>query len=200
MPNVDRELRRSLGLARSEANNEPLLERLLTSSLNIRGLWAADVGDRARNVIPPSAIASIDLRLTAGVDPVELVEKVEAHVRQQGYFIVRETPDRETRLAHPRIARVERGGGYRAVRTPIDHPFARRVIDASRRAGGDELLLMPSLGGSLPLYLFEEILGAPLVVVPFANHDNNQHAPDENIRLGNLAYGTELMAALFTME
>ena len=58
---------------------------------------------------------------------------------------------------------------------------------------------MPTLGGSLPLYLFEDELRAPLVVVPIANHDNNQHAPDENLRVGNLWYGVELMASLLAM-
>ncbi len=57
---------------------------------------------------------------------------------------------------------------------------------------------MPSLGGSLPLYLFNDILGSPVVIAPIANHDDNQHAPDENLRLANLWYGIELMAALFT--
>ena len=58
---------------------------------------------------------------------------------------------------------------------------------------------MPTLGGSLPLFQFEKVLGQPIVIVPIVNHDNSQHAPDENLRLGNLWYGIELMAALFTM-
>ena len=61
------------------------------------------------------------------------------------------------------------------------------------------MILMPTLGGSLPLYLFTEGLGAPIVVVPIANHDNNQHAPNENLRLANLWYGIDLMGALLTM-
>jgi acetylornithine deacetylase/succinyl-diaminopimelate desuccinylase-like protein len=58
---------------------------------------------------------------------------------------------------------------------------------------------LPSLGGSLPLYLFDELGDAPVVIVPIANHDDNQHAPDENLRLANLEYGIDLMAALLTM-
>jgi acetylornithine deacetylase/succinyl-diaminopimelate desuccinylase-like protein len=73
------------------------------------------------------------------------------------------------------------------------------VIAAAQRAAGDEVVLLPTLGGSLPLYLFVDVLEAPVVIVPIANHDDNQHAPDENLRLANLWYGIELMAALFTM-
>jgi acetylornithine deacetylase/succinyl-diaminopimelate desuccinylase-like protein len=53
------------------------------------------------------------------------------------------------------------------------------------------------LGGSLPLYLFTDILKVPLIAVPTVNHDNNQHAPDENLRLQNLWDGIEVFAALF---
>ena len=58
-------------------------------------------------------------------------------------------------------------------------------------AGDPQLILMPILGGSLPLYLFSDKLAAPIVIVPIANHDDNQHAADENLRLGNLAYGID---------
>ncbi|MEM8930795.1 MAG: M20/M25/M40 family metallo-hydrolase [Acidobacteriota bacterium] len=199
VPSYETELRDELGIARVEGGGASLLERVMTSSLNVRGLWSAGVGDKARNVVPSHAIASIDLRLAKGVEPAEMIARMEAHIARQGYHIVRDTPTEAERREHPRIAKIESGEGYRAVRTPIGHPFAQAVIGATRRAGGDELVLMPTLGGSLPLYLFEDKLGAPLIVVPFANHDNNQHAPNENLRLGNLWQGIDLMAALFTM-
>ncbi|MFP3939225.1 MAG: M20/M25/M40 family metallo-hydrolase [Thermoanaerobaculia bacterium] len=200
LPAVDGALRRELGLAASEMDDAPLAERILHPSLNIRGMESAAVGDKARNVIPTTATASIDIRLAKGNDPVEMLDLVEAHVRRQGYHIVRDEPDPETRLAHPKIARIDRRPAYRAARTPMDTPVARRVIAAARRPAGDDLVLLPTLGGSLPLYLFEEVLDTPIVIVPIANHDNNQHAPDENLRIANLWYGIDLMAALFTME
>ena len=60
-------------------------------------------------------------------------------------------------------------------------------------------ILLPSLGGSLPLYLLTEGLQQPAIIAPIANHDDNQHAPDENLRLANLWYGIDLVAALMTM-
>ena len=84
------------------------------------------------------------------------------------------------------------------MRSAIDDDRAAGLIAAVRRAAPD-VILTPTLGGSLPLYLFTEGLGKPLVIVPIANHDDNQHAPDENIRVANLWYGIDLFAALFTM-
>ena len=81
----------------------------------------------------------------------------------------------------------------------MDLPLVQQVIAAAERAAGEPVILMPTLGGSLPLYLFTDLLGQPVVVVPIANHDDNQHAPDENLRVANLWYGIDLFAALFSM-
>ena len=69
LPPFDDALRRELGLAATEANDAPYLERLLLPSLNVRGLASAGVGDAARNVVPATATASLDLRLVPGKDP-----------------------------------------------------------------------------------------------------------------------------------
>ena len=128
-----------------------------------------------------------------------MLDLIEAHVAGQGYHIVREEPDHEARRLHPRIARIRRGGGYVAARTSMEDPIVRPLVRAVREASGEEPVLVPSLGGSLPLYLFTKHDDAPVIVVPIANHDNNQHAPNENVRIANLWYGMDLFAALFTM-
>ena len=139
------------------------------------------------------------MRLVKGNDPEKMLDKIEHHITTRGYHIVREAPDHATRLAHEKIARVVRRPGYPAVRTSMDLPIVEPVIEAASLAAGEPVVLMPTLGGSLPLYLFTELLERPLVIVPIANHDNNQHAPDENLRVDNLWFGIELFAALFTM-
>ncbi len=199
LPSPDEALRRELGLAATEGGGAPLAERLLLPSLNLRGLASGAVGDEARNVIPTEATASIDIRLVPDNDPAAMLDRIEAHVQRQGFHIVREAPDLETRRAHPRIARVVRDEGYPAARTPVGLPAVRPVAAAVERAAGEPPLLVPTLGGSLPLHLFTERLGAPIVIVPIANHDNNQHAPDENLRIANLWYGIDLMGELLTM-
>jgi acetylornithine deacetylase/succinyl-diaminopimelate desuccinylase-like protein len=200
VPDIDDQLRREIGLAVSEAGNAPLLERLMLPSLNVRGLVSAAVGDKGRNIIPEQATASLDLRLVKGNRPQEMLDLVEAHIEAEGFHIVREEPDTETRLAHDRIALVNRRGGYPAARTSPDLPVVQGIRRAAEAAAGEPMILLPTMGGSLPLYLFDEVLGRPVVIVPIANHDNNQHAPDENLRLANLWYGIDLAAALLTME
>ncbi len=121
------------------------------------------------------------------------------HIRARGYHIVESEPDAATRLRHPRLIRVERGTGYDAVRAPMDLPIARKIVSAVRGARG-AVILMPTLGGSLPIAPIAQVMRAPVIIVPIANHDNNQHAHNENIRMQNLWDGIETMAALLAMD
>ena len=171
-------------------------ERNLYPLLNVRGLRSGDVGDASRNVVPASAVASVDLRLVAGQDPTEAIAAVRRHVAAQGYHLVDDAPDDATRAAHRRIARISGHPWYPGVRTPPDHPAAGTVLEAVAVAGDGEPIVVPSFGGSVPIHHFAEALGVPLAILPIANHDNNQHGPDENLRIGNLWYGVGLMAAL----
>jgi len=198
VPDMDDQLRNEYGLARSEANNALLVKRLMLPSLNIRGLASARVGAAARNLIPARATASLDLRLVAGNDPEQMLDRVQAHIRRQGYFIVQQEPNAQTRRRHPRIARMIRHPGYPAAASDLNTPMARQLRKLIREASGQDPVIMPTLGGSLPLYHFNQILHTPVIIVPTANHDDNQHAANENVRLGNLFYAMDLMAAILT--
>ncbi len=84
------------------------------------------------------------------------------------------------------------------------NPYAQEIIGAATAAsdrafGAGSLVIAPGMGGTLPLYLFTDVAGKPAIIVPVANHDNNQHAPDENLRMANLWYAIDLYAALLTM-
>lgn len=198
IPPYDNELKKELGLADTEGT-ETLNERLLRPSLTIRGLSSGNTGALARNVIPATATASLGMRLVKGNDPDRIKEKIEAHIRKQGYHIVYEEPDEATRLKYPKIVKVTKGGGYPAARTPMNVQITQEVVERAKLIAGDDLLLVPTLGGSLPLYLFTDVIKKPALIVPVANHDNNQHAADENLRMENLWYSVQLMTALLTM-
>ena len=73
------------------------------------------------------------------------------------------------------------------------------MIAAVKATSKDQVVIQPTMGGSLPLYLFEKYLNAKTVTVPIANHDNNQHAENENIRMANLFGGIEIMGNLMLM-
>jgi acetylornithine deacetylase/succinyl-diaminopimelate desuccinylase-like protein len=200
IPDVDRQLKKELGLAYTEGNGRSINERMLLPSLTIKGLSSGNVGKKARNVIPNTATAAIGVRLVKGNEPNDMLDKVEAHIRKQGFHIVYENPDMATRRKYPKIAKVDRrGSGYIASRTSMEEPNAKAIINAVREFVGDKLILMPALGGSLPLYLFTDLLKKPAIIVPIANHDNNQHAANENLRIANLWYGIDLMGVIMTM-
>jgi acetylornithine deacetylase/succinyl-diaminopimelate desuccinylase-like protein len=200
MPASDAELMRELGLAATDGAGRTLVELINEPSLNIDGLRSEDVGRNSRTIIPSEATATIDMRLVKGIDPRRQVERLIAHIKKQGYFVVNTEPDQATRLAHPMIARVTSVDGYRAVRTPISLPIAKKIISAVEQALKQRPVLAPTLGGSVPLYIFEDTTRAPQVGVPIVNHDNNQHSSNENLRLQNLWDGIEIFAALMTMD
>jgi acetylornithine deacetylase/succinyl-diaminopimelate desuccinylase-like protein len=194
-PDVDRALRQELGLARTEGG-ERVESSVLLPALNVRGLAAGDVGEKATNSIPTEATASIDFRLVPDQTPEKVRVKVEDFLRAQGFFLVRSAPDKATRLAHPKVLRVEWGTGYPPSRTRMNLPVARAVVKIVSDASGTPVVRLPTLGGSGPNYLFERILKVPVIGVPIVNHDNNQHASNENLRIGNLWDGIEIYAAL----
>jgi acetylornithine deacetylase/succinyl-diaminopimelate desuccinylase-like protein len=100
------------------------------------------------------------------------------------------------RLAHPKIARLTWGPGYPPARTALDLPLSREMAAIMTGAGHDPVRL-PTSGGSVPMYLFQQPNNTPVIGLPIANHDDNQHAADENLRLQNLWDGIEIYAALF---
>lgn len=204
VPSIDASLLEELGLARQERAGEAYARSVLRPSLNIRGLASANVGAGSRNVVPTTATASLDIRLAPGNDPARMIELIEAHIAEQGFHIVRAAPDEATRRAHERIAQVRWSDGYPAAQSSMTHEQVRPVIHAARRAarasGMGDLVLNPLLGGTLPIYLFTDMLGKPAVITPLANHDNNQHAENEDLRVGNLWYGVRLFSAVMTME
>lgn len=200
IPAVDVQMEKELGFQSPETKGLSLLNSLLLPSLNINGMSSAGVGKYASNIIPSQAMANLDLRLVPGTDYQEQQQLVEAHIRKEGFFITRTEPTDAERAHYPKIAKVVREKGYNAQRTSMELPIAKKVIEAVQSTTNDSVILMPSLGGSLPLFLFEKYLSAKTITVPIANHDNNQHAENENIRLQNLWDGIETMAALMMMH
>lgn len=201
IPPVEKQLLAELGVAHPEGNGKSLVQLITEPSLNVNGIESAEAGAGARNVITTFAMATLDLRLVKGNDYLRQIEKLRRHVRKQGFLVIDREPTMAERLKYSKIARVEqRGGGYNAERTSMSNPFAARVATAVQSTSRQEIVLLPTAGGSLPLAVLRNTLGALTLTVPIANYDNNQHAEDENIRLGNLFDGVETMAAVMLIN
>ena len=199
-PQYDEQLKSELGFARAEGKGQTLLQLLNQPSLNINGMSSGDIGSLARNIIPTTASAVLDLRMVGGNDYHAQVGRLIDHIRKQGFLVIDKDPTDEERRVHPFIAKVvHRSGGYNAARTRMDLPISMRVIDAVQSTTEDRIVRLPTSGGSLPLSIITEHLDTVTITVPIANYDNNQHAENENIRLKNLWDGIEIYAALMTM-
>ena len=194
-PHDDEDRRQQLQLGSVEGNGESRLERVSRPSLNVQGFQSLFVGAMARNAVPDKAVAELDLRLVSGNQPARQLEKLIRHIERQGYVVVRDEPDSATRVNTPRLVRVEGGGGYPAGRTALASPQAQGLMAALERVGLGEPVISPTMGGSGPAWVYTEILGAPFVVVPTVNHDNNQHAKNENVRLGHVFRAVEILSA-----
>ena len=198
LPKPDSGLRQTLALGASEANDARLAERIMLPAINFRGFQSGAVGDRAANAIPTEARASIDFRLVPNETPERVRELIEAHIRRQGFFLVHDSADRATRLAHAKVIRLDWSHGYAAQRTSIDLPISKAIERLVAEASDRPLVVIPAMGGSLPMSEFESVLRRPLINLPTVNYDNNQHAPNENTRLANLWTAIEVFGHVMT--
>jgi acetylornithine deacetylase/succinyl-diaminopimelate desuccinylase-like protein len=193
LPAPDDALRGELRMGRTEGAL-PLGLAILRPALNVTRLESGT----GTNSIPASANATLDFRMVPDQTPEGVRSLVEAHLRAQGYHVVHESPDSATRVRHPRIVQLAWGGGYAGQRTSLSQPLIRELHALLERSTGATVARVPILGGSLPLVVFEEVLRTPIITLPIANYDNNQHAANEHLRLGNLWAGIEVFASVMT--
>jgi acetylornithine deacetylase/succinyl-diaminopimelate desuccinylase-like protein len=196
VPAVEDQLLGELKLGRSEGAPAALAERILQPAINLSGLSGGRTGSTAANVIVAEATAFLDLRMVPDQRPERVRELILDHLRAQGWFVVSSDPDSATRRAHPKVLKAVFGEGYPAYRAPLDAPVIRAVIAAVQQSIPTRLITIPSSGGSDGSSVFHEVTGVPLIGVPISNHDNNQHAENENMRLQNLWDGIALYAGM----
>ena len=196
LPPNEAELKKSLGLGRT-VGPPRLADGYLSPTLNVRAIHAGDEGPNAANAIATEATASVDFRLAPGQSPARIQAVTEAYLTAKGWFIVRDTPDMATRLAHPKILRLNwEAGGAEATKTSLETPAARAVAASIGRTVGYPPIELPIMGASSGFAEIVNALHAPMVGVAIANFDDNQHARNENLRLGNLWDGIEVYAGL----
>ena len=195
MPDNDADLERELGIAKPEGSGKKLAELVMEPSLNVRGLRSAYVGAQAQNVVPDLAEASLDARLVRGEDPQKKFDQIAGFIRRQGYYVIDHEPTMEERRTHARIVKVIYEGGYRASRTAMDLPVSQALVKVVEDATDGAAVIAPTLGGSVPMYIFEDF-GLPWIGVPIVNYDNHQHSSDENLRLGHFWRGMEIYGTI----
>jgi acetylornithine deacetylase/succinyl-diaminopimelate desuccinylase-like protein len=193
-------LMRLFGIAGAEPSAESLQEALTRPSLNIRGISSGHVGAEATNVIPSTASASLDMRLVGDTPAAPMIEKLRAHVQAQGFHVVDREPTDAERARYRDIVRMTVTSPTEAYRVSITTPQIKMVIDGLGRALGQAPVVLRSSGGTSPVAELSAVAGAPAISVPTVNFDNNQHADNENIRLGHFFASVKTIAALLTLQ
>jgi len=193
-------LRKRAGIARPESVGATYQEALQYPSLNVRGMVSAAIGSKAANIIPSEATAELDLRTTPETDGRHLFELIRKHIEKQGYHLTDGPPSDAERAAYDKLASFRLGSVQSAERTPMDSPLARWAVAALKSAtgpdpGGDPVRIR-MMGGTVPTDVLVDALHLPFIGVPTVNADNNQHAHDENLRIGNFISGTQTLYSL----
>jgi acetylornithine deacetylase/succinyl-diaminopimelate desuccinylase-like protein len=196
VPDNENEIKNFLGIAAPDRIGDNFQESLQYPTLNIRGMNSLYIGNKARTLIPAWATAEIDIRLVPSSDPQRLIQLVTDHIRNQGFHLVNNEPTEQEREKYPRLAALQSSVSYLAFQTPFDSAPGLWLSKAMVRAFGREPIKIRTAGGSIPISPFVTTLGIPAVAVPTVNADNNQHAENENIRVGNYVDGVLTFLAI----
>ena len=200
VPDDEKAIQKKLGIARTDQVGQTYQESIQYPSLNIRGLESAWVGSEARTVVPATAIAEIDVRLVPESDPERLFALITKHIEDQGFHIVTKDPSDEERMKYPKIVKMVYSTSYQAFRTPMDSESGKWLRSSMKRAFGKDPVQIRISGGSIPISPFVDALGIPAVILPTVNSGNNQHSPNENLRLGNYKEGIISMISVLTQS
>ncbi len=198
VPDDEAAINKRLGLGRTDQVGKNYQESMQYPSLNIRGMRSAWVGSEARTIVPDIALAELDIRLVPESDPKRLLALIENHIQDQGFTILDHDPSDEERMRYPKIVKMTKSISYQAFRTPMDSDAGVWLRKAMNRAYGKEPVQIRISGGSIPISPFVDALGIPAVTIPTVNSDNNQHSPNENLRLGNYKEGIYAIISVLT--
>jgi len=198
VPDDESQILADMGLVRSDAVAPTLQEAIQYPSLNIRGLSSGWVGNEVRTIIPATATAEIDIRLVKESDHEFLLQLVRSHIEELGYNVIDHLPNEKERLEMADIVTFTHEFSYPAYRSDMDAPPGLLARAGMRHLYGEEPILIRTSGGSVPISPFVETLGVPAAKVPTVNMDNNQHSPNENLRLGNYIEGIVILMSVFS--
>lgn len=200
VPDDETQIKKDFGIVATDNIGESFQEAMQYPALGILGLEAAWVGKERRTIIPATAIAEMNIRLVKETEGDRMVNLVKQHIVDQGYYLVKDTPTEVERMSYKKIARFDAEVSYGAFRTEFDTEIGAWLRKGMRNAFGSDPIQIRTAGGSIPISPFVITLNIPAVAVPTVNPDNNQHSPNENIRLGNYIDGIKTIASILMQD
>ena len=193
-------IKRTLGIAEIDKVGETYQEALQYPSLNVRGLQAAWVGAEVRTLIPAMAIAEIDMRLVPETSGERQVQLLKDYISSQGYHFVDSIPTAEERQTYSKLISMTHRLGSKPFRTDMNADIGKWLSKAMTHVFDENYVKMRTTGGSQPIAPFINTLGLPAVSIRIPNPDNNIHAPNENLRLGNYVEGIQTCLSILVQE
>ena len=183
IPCDDEEIMRDYGLERlvkNRTDNGYYYNIVFEPTCNIAGIYGGYTGEGSKTVLPNKVTVKMDMRLVPNQEPDEIVRKFKEHLVSRGYG----------------DAQIEFFHSSAPARTPIDNPYVQVAVKAVQDGFNEPPILSPSVGGGGPHYLFDRILHIPVIEIPLARADQNNHAPNESMGLEGLFCGIKMAAAL----
>ncbi len=173
-------------------------ESIQYPSINVRGIESGWVREEVRTIVPSECIAEIDVRLVLESDPIRLHNLIKSHIQELGYYVIDRRPTKDERLKYNKIVTFVSSFDYDAFRTDIESEIGKWLVKSLKKTFGIEPVKKRTSGGSVPISPFVNTLGIPAVTVPTVNQDNNQHSPNENIKIENYITGIETYLGILT--
>lgn len=200
VPYDSTELNEELGIYRAEKVGKNYQQSLQYPSLNIRQIGTSLKGEKLKTVIPEYATANLDVRLVPETDGAAQLEKIRKHIERQGYYVIDRDPTDEERMSHRKIVKFTARPVLSAFRTSPDSDFGWIIRSSITRDFGGDPVVIRMMGGTVPIVPLISQLDVPTVIVPMVNMDNNQHNPNENIRIGNMRQGIKMCLSILNSE
>lgn len=193
-------LNKNLGINSSEKIGRNYQESLQYPSLNVRQIGTSWKGEGLKTIIPEYATADIDIRLVPETDGKIQLQKIKKHIEQQGYYVIDRDPTDKERQNHSKIVKFKASHIVNAFRTNPDSSFGKKVRTQLMESFEEEPIVIRLMGGTVPIVPVINKLNVPTVIIPMVNMDNNQHSPNENIRIGNIRQGIKICLSILDSQ
>jgi acetylornithine deacetylase/succinyl-diaminopimelate desuccinylase-like protein len=200
VPDNKEDLNLSLLIHSSENVGNNYQEALQYPSLNIRQIETSWKGDKPKTIIPEFAKVNIDVRLVMETDGEQQLQKIKNHIKKQGFLLLDRVPTDSERLSNAKIVTFIGDKGVNAFRTNIELEFGNLLQKEFKNTFKESPVIIRTMGGTVPIIPAIKVLDIPAIIVPMVNMDNNQHNPNENIRIGNIRQGIKICLSIFNMK
>jgi acetylornithine deacetylase/succinyl-diaminopimelate desuccinylase-like protein len=196
VPDPKEAINKALFIKEEEKVGANYQEALQYPTLNVRQIETSWKGQGLKTVIPEYATAHLDVRLVAETDGKVQLEKIKKHIQDLGYLVLDRRPTDEERWSNKKIVTFKQNKGVNAFRTELNSPFGEKLRSALTQSFGEAPVSIRTMGGTVPIIPAINELNIPAIIVPMVNMDNNQHSPNENIRIGNIRQGIKICLSI----